>query len=74
MAHKEFTKEDFVKTDDGNYQLEYSKSEIGEGSNLIVEEKTADGKYSVIQIPIKRHNDSIFIVVDQPIEGRLILD
>jgi len=74
MAHKEFTKEDFVKTDDGNYQLEYSKSEIGEGSNLIVEEKTADGTYSVIQIPIKRHNESIFIVVDQPIEGRLILD
>jgi hypothetical protein len=74
MAHKEFTKEDFKKTDDGNYQLEYSKSEIGEGSNLIVEEKTADGTYSVIQIPIKRHNDSIFIVVDQPIEGRLILD
>ncbi|MCW3168160.1 glutathione synthase [Chryseobacterium sp. 09-1422] len=74
MAHKEFTKEDFKKTDDGNYQLEYSKSEIGEGSNLIVEEKTADGTYSVIQIPIKRHNESIFIVVDQPIEGRLILD
>lgn len=74
MAHKEFTKDDFVKTDDGNYQLEYSKSEIGEGSNLIIEVKAADGTYSVIQIPIKRHNESIFIVVDQPIEGRLILD
>lgn len=74
MAHKEFTKEDFVKTEDGNYQLEYSKSEIGEGSNLIIEEKGSDGTYSVIQIPIKRHNESIFIVVDQPIEGRLILD
>ncbi|KUJ51037.1 hypothetical protein [Chryseobacterium sp. JAH] len=74
MAHKEFKKEDFIKTDEGNFQLEYTKSEIGEGSNLIVEEKNTDGTYSVIQIPIKRHNESIFIVVDQPIEGRIILD
>lgn len=74
MAHKEFQKEDFVKTDDGKYQLEYLKSEIGEGSNLIIEEKDSDGTYSVIQVPIKRHNESILIVVDQPIEGRLILD
>jgi hypothetical protein len=74
MSQKEFKKEDFVKTDEGNYQLEYSKSEIGEGSNLIIEEKTADGIYSVIQIPIKRHNESIFIVVDQPIEGRIIFE
>ena len=74
MAHKEFQKEDFVQTDEGNYQLEYSKSEIGEGSNLIVEEKSNDGTYSVIQIPVKRHNESIFIEVDQPFEGRIILD
>nr|WP_314497895.1 glutathione synthase [uncultured Chryseobacterium sp.] len=74
MAHKDFTKEDFVKTEEGNYQLEYSKSEIGEGSNIIIEEKSSDGTYSVIQIPIKRHNESIFIVTDHPIEGRLILD
>ena len=74
MSHIEFKKEDFKKTDEGNYQLEYSKSEIGEGSNLIIEEKSADGTYSVIQIPIKRHNESIFIAVNQPIEGRFILD
>lgn len=74
MAHKEFKKEDFVQTDEGNYQLEYAKSEIGEGSNLIVEEKGNDGTYSVIQIPVKRHNESIFIEVDQPFEGRIILD
>lgn len=74
MAHQDFSKEDFVKTDEGNYQLEYSKSEIGEGSNIIIEEKSPDGTYSVIQIPIKRHNDRIYISVDQPIEGRLILD
>jgi len=54
--------------------LEYAKSEIGEGSNLIVEEKGNDGTYSVIQIPVKRHNESIFIAVDQPFEGRIILD
>jgi len=74
MANKEFKKRDFVKTDEGNYQLEYTKSEIGEGSNLIIEQKSANGEYSVVQIPIKRHNENIFIVVDQPIDGRLIFE
>lgn len=74
MMQKDFKKEDFVKIEDGGYQLEYLKSEIGEGSNLIIEEKKPDGNYSVIQIPIKRHNESIFIAVEQPFEGRLIFE
>jgi hypothetical protein len=74
MAHKDFTKEDFIKTEDGNYQLEYLKSEIGEGSNLIIEQKNEDESYTVIQIPIKRHNESIFIAVQQPIDGRIIFN
>lgn len=74
MAHKDFTKEDFIKTEDGNYQLEYLKSEIGEGSNLIVEQKNEDGSYTVIQIPIKRHNESIFIAIQQPVDGRIIFN
>lgn len=74
MAHKHFTKEDFIKTADGNYQLEYLKSEIGEGSNLIVEQKNEDGIYSVIHIPIKRHNESIFIAMQKPVDGRIIFN
>ncbi|MDF2553944.1 MAG: glutathione synthase [Chryseobacterium sp.] len=73
MAHKEFKKEDFVKKDD-EYQLEYAKSEIGEGSNLIVEEKNEDGTYSVIQVPIKRFNESIFIAATESFDGRIIFE
>lgn len=74
MAHIEFKREDFIKNEGGRYQLEYLKSEIGEGSNLIIEKKDADGMFSVIQLPIKRHNEIIYIEIDQPIDGRLILD
>jgi len=74
MAHKEFKKEDFVKTQDDDYQLEYAKFEIGEGSNLIVEEKNNEGIYSVVQVPVRRFKESIFIAVKEPFDGRIIFE
>ncbi|MDC8104011.1 glutathione synthase [Chryseobacterium sp. B21-037] len=74
MAHRNLHKEDFVPTDDGRYQVEYKKIEIGEGSNLTVEKRNEDGSYEVIQAMIRRLNDRIFISWSEPFEGRLIFE
>jgi len=73
MAHKNFKKEDFAKDQD-EYQLEFKTDEIGEGLNLIVERKSKQGEYEVIQAEIKRLNDCIFICWSEPFDGRVIYD
>lgn len=74
MAQKIFSKENFVKSSEEQYQIEYNVQEIGVGSNLIVERKKEDGEYETIQAQIKRHNDQIFIVWSEPFDGRLIFE
>ena len=73
MAQKNFKKEDFVNTDD-QYQIEYKKEEIGQGSDLTVERIDQTGSYEVIQAEIKRLNDSIFICWSEPFVGRIIFN
>lgn len=74
MAEKFFRKEDFVKNDNEQYQVEYTIKEIGEGSNLIVEKKNENGEYEVVLTQINRYNDRIFIMWSEPFEGRLIFE
>lgn len=74
MAQKLFTKEDFVKNDEKQYQIEYNVQEIGEGSNLTVEKKNENGEYEVVQTEINRYDDRIFIVWSEPFDGRLIFE
>ncbi|WP_313089962.1 glutathione synthase [Chryseobacterium flavum] len=74
MAQQTFKKEDFTKKNDTEYQIMFKVSEIGEGSNLITEKLNENGEYETIQAPIKRFDDSIFIVWDKPFNGRIIFD
>ncbi|EFK36467.1 Uncharacterised protein [Chryseobacterium gleum] len=74
MAEKIFNKEDFTKTNEKEYQLEYTIGEIGEGVNLIVEKLTEQGKYEVVQAPLRRSDNKIYIVWDSPFDGRLLFD
>ncbi len=74
MAQKIFSKEDFTKSSEKEYQLEYKISEIGEGSDLIVERLTEKGDYEIIQAPLRKLNDKIFIIWDTPFEGRIRFD
>lgn len=74
MAQKLFTKEDFVKNNEKQYQIEFNVQEIGEGSNLIVEKKNENGEYEVVQTEINRYDDRIFIVWSEPFDGRLIFE
>lgn len=74
MAEKTFNKEDFTKTNEKEYQLEYTIGEIGEGVNLIVEKLTEQGKYEVVQAPLRRSDNKIYIVWDSPFDGRLLFD
>jgi len=74
MAQKFFSKEDFVKNTQEQYQVEYTSQEIGEGSNLTVEKKNENGEYEVVQAQIHRHDFQIFIVWSEPFEGRLIFE
>jgi len=73
MSQKNFKKEDFINTDD-QYQIEYKKEEIGEGSNLIVERIYEKGSYEVVQAEIKRLEESIFICWSEPFDGRIIFN
>ncbi|MCX8526429.1 glutathione synthase [Chryseobacterium formosus] len=73
MATVEFKKDDFVKDDFDEFHIEYKTSEIGNGSNLIIE-ILQDGLYDVVQVPIRRSNDSIFICFSEPLDGRLIFE
>ncbi|WP_374462838.1 glutathione synthase [Chryseobacterium sp.] len=74
MAQKIFNKEDFTKTNEKEYQLEYTIGEIGEGVNLIVERLTEQGKYEIVQAPLRRSDNKIFIIWDSPFDGRILFD
>ncbi|MGX5683581.1 glutathione synthase [Chryseobacterium cucumeris] len=74
MSQKNFTKEDFTKIKDGEYQLEYTISEIGEGADLIVERMTENGNYEMIQPQLRKSNDKISIIWDSPFDGRILFD
>jgi hypothetical protein len=74
MATVEFKKEDFVKGDFNEFHVEYKMSDVGNGSNLVVETLDQDGRYDVVQVPIRRSNDSIFICFSEPTDGRLIFE
>ena len=73
MAIVEFKKEDFVKGDFDEFHVEYKMSEIGSGSNLLVE-TLQDGIYDMVQVPIRRSDNSIFICFSEPTDGRLIFE
>ncbi|KMQ68545.1 glutathione synthase [Chryseobacterium sp. FH2] len=74
MSSKDFKKEEFVRNNEGQYQLEFKTLEIGQGSNLTVERKNETGEYETIQAEIKRNNDSIFINWSEPFDGRIIFE
>lgn len=74
MAEKNFNKEDFIQSNEKGYQIEFNVRDIGEGINLIVERRNEKGEYEIIQAPVKRLNDKIFIVWDQPFDGRILFD
>ncbi|MEY8760253.1 glutathione synthase [Chryseobacterium tongliaoense] len=74
MAQVNFKEEDFIKTEDGNYKIEYTTEEIGLGSNLIVERQEADGSYEVVTAEITREDDRVFIVWSEPFNGRFIFE
>lgn len=74
MSQKQLKKTDFAPNDEGQYQIEFKISEIGEGINLIVQRLNEKGEYEMIQAPVRRLNDRIFIVWDHPFDGRLIFD
>ncbi len=69
-----FKKEDFIKNKEGEYQIQFKTEEIGEGSNIITEKLNENGEYEIIQAPIRRFEDFIFIVWDHPFDGRIIFD
>lgn len=74
MSQKIFNKEDFTKIKDGEYQLEYTIHEIGEGSDLIVERMTEKGDYEIIQPQLRRSNDKILIIWNSPFDGRILFN
>ncbi|CAD0221123.1 glutathione synthase [Chryseobacterium sp. D764] len=74
MAQIIFSKEDFTKRNEKEYQLEYNVNEIGKGSDLIVERLTEKGDYEIIQAPLQKSNDKIFIIWDTPFYGRILFD
>lgn len=74
MATVEFKKEDCVKGDFDEFHVEYKMSEIGNGSNLLVEILHKDGIYNMVQVPIRRSDNSIFICFSEPTDGRLIFE
>ena len=74
MAQRIFSKEDFTKSNEKEYQLEYKTNEIAEGSDLIIERLTEKGDYEVVQAPLRKSNDKVFIIWDTPFEGRILFD
>ncbi|WP_407405371.1 glutathione synthase [Chryseobacterium sp.] len=74
MAIIDFKKEDFVKGDFDDYQVEYTQDQVGMGSNLIVETLDEEGKYQVVLVPIRRHDDKILICFSEPTNGRLLFE
>lgn len=74
MAQRIFSKEDFTKSNEKEYQLEYKVNEIGKGSDLIVERLTEKGDYEIIQAPLRKSDDKVFIIWDVPFDGRILFD
>lgn len=74
MSQKKFTKNDFIKNNEKQYQIEFKTAEIGEGINLIVQKLDEKGEYEMVQALIRRLNDSIFVTWDHPFDGRIIFD
>ncbi|AZB10074.1 glutathione synthase [Chryseobacterium sp. G0162] len=74
MSQKQFKKTDFAQNHEKQYQIEFKVNEIGEGSNLTVQRLNEKGEYEIIQAPIRRLNESIFVVWDHPFDGRIIFD
>jgi len=74
MPTVEFRKEQFVKSDFDDYHVEFKIQEIGQGSNLLIEKKNEDGEYEMVQVPIRRLNESMFICFSEPQDGRLIFE
>ncbi|SDJ42518.1 glutathione synthase [Chryseobacterium jejuense] len=74
MSQKQFKKADFAPNDEEQYQIEFKITEIGEGIDLIVQRLNEKGEYEMVQAPVRRLNDRIFIVWDHPFDGRLIFD
>ncbi|WP_312298404.1 glutathione synthase [Chryseobacterium sp.] len=74
MAQKTFSKEDFVQNNEKEYQLGFKVSEVGKGSNLIVERLNEKGEYEIVQSPLRKLNDQIFIIWDSPFNGRILFD
>lgn len=73
MEYKIFKKEDFVNAD-GRYRLEYKKSDVGIGADLVVEEMTEEGHYSIVQAEIIRFKDQVFIYWSTPFDGRIVFN
>ncbi|WP_027381229.1 hypothetical protein [Chryseobacterium daeguense] len=74
MAHRLFRKTEFVQDSSGQYQVEFKKGNVGEGSDMVVERLTENGEYEVILAQIKRHEDSIFVSWSEPFDGRILFD
>ncbi|MDN3691436.1 glutathione synthase [Chryseobacterium tructae] len=74
MSQKKFKKTDFVQNNEKQYQIEFKVNEIGEGINLIVQRLNEKGEYEIVQAPVRRLNESIFVVWDHPFDGKIIFD
>lgn len=74
MSQKQFKKTDFTSNNEEQYQIEFKVSEIGEGINLIVQRLNEKGEYEIVQAPVRRLNDRVFVVWDHPFDGRIIFD
>ena len=74
MEYQTFKKEDFVKSDDGRYRLEYKKSDVGIGADLVVEELLNENQYSMVQAEIIRFKDQVLIYWSRPFDGRIVFN
>lgn len=74
MPQEDFNKEDFIQNNEKEYQIEFKIHEIGEGINLIVERLNEKGEYEIVQAPVRRSDDKVFVVWDQPFNGRILFD
>ncbi|MCS4303449.1 glutathione synthase [Chryseobacterium sp. BIGb0232] len=74
MSQKQLKKTDFAENNEKQFQIEFKTNEIGEGINLIVQKLNENGEYEMLQAPVRRLNDSIFVVWDHPFDGRILFD
>lgn len=74
MSQKQFKKTDFAENNEKQYQIGFKTDEIGEGINLIVQRLNEKGEYEMIQAPVRRLNENIFVIWDHPFDGRIIFD